>query len=161
MAKIVGPGKRFEQDFKASFTGLDKISCDRVQNAGGHYRGSYTVSDFTVYRKPSLYYFELKACKGKRFSFDHIRPGQWQGLQLKAKIEGVRAGVVVHYYSDDGCLGVYYYPIGHLAGLRLQGKKSVSIEDEAGIEVDYRLKKVRYHYHIERWLSCIESSIQG
>ncbi len=149
-------GKRFEGDFKTSFIGIENVSCDRIQDSQGHYRGAYTISDFMVYKYPTLYYFELKATKGKRLSFDHIRPGQWTGLLAKSAIYGVQAGIVVHYYSEDGCLGVYYYDIRHLVELKRQGDKSVSIEDLTGVELDYRLKRVRYKYDVERWLSVLE-----
>ena len=124
----VNRGKEFESRFKESLL-LEplKISVDRFPDPAMGYAGIKNICDFVVYKHPTLYYFECKACHGTTLNFNTgISANQWEGLAEKSKIYGVIAGVVVWFVDYDITT---FVRIQDLLQHKEDGKKSLNIKD--------------------------------
>ena len=115
-------GKKFEDKFKEDFLKLEGSSLDRLYDTMNGYKSIKQISDFIGYVYPNIFYLECKSHKGISLPFDAIT--QFENLEKKVGIPGVRSGVVVWFYEKDK---VFYVPTKTLQQIRDDGEKSVGL----------------------------------
>ena len=87
-------GKQFEEKFKRDFQRtVPNCSIDRIYDVVSGYKAVSNISDFIGYSFPLIFYLECKTHKGASIPFANIT--QYDKLQYKVGIPGVRAGVVL------------------------------------------------------------------
>ena len=117
-------GKQFEQKFKEDFSRIPGVSIDRLYDQVSGMYGVRNICDFIVYKKPLLFYIELKSHLGNTFPLSNLK--QYDKLCNKVGIEGVRAGVIIWFIDHDK---IYYVPISTITKMLGEGKKSVNVKD--------------------------------
>lgn len=115
-------GKKFEDKFKEDFLKLEGSSLDRLYDTMNGYKSIKQISDFIGYVYPNIFFTECKSHKGASLPFDAIT--QFENLEKKVGIPGVRSGVVVWFYEKDK---VFYVPTKTLQQIRDAGEKSVGL----------------------------------
>ena len=148
-------GKKFERVIKGSFLKVPDVSIDRLRDAPKKMKNVDNPSDFIVYKKPHEIYVECKSHKGNTLPFSCIREEQWNGLEDKSKIDGVKAGVIIWFIDHDFTVWV---DIRELVALRWIGAKSVNIKDLFDwklhhIEIRGEKKRVYFDYDMEKFLN--------
>lgn len=159
MAKRGNEGKRFEQDFLASFKGLPDVSIDRFYDVWGVRKHIANKSDFVAYRFPNQFYFECKSYSGDYIPISALSHQQYSGLLSKSKIRGVIAGVMLNYRLSDSC-ETYFLDIRQVESLRLAGVGGVNLwtASQMGLRVESILKRTRYRYGV---ISMLETLSRG
>jgi hypothetical protein len=98
-------------------------------------------------------YIECKSHKGNTLPFSCIRDAQYYGLQEKAKIDGVMAGIMIWYIDHDATV---FVPIDEVVRIREEeGEKSINyykILNRKHIIVPGRKKRTYFEYNMERFL---------
>jgi recombination protein U len=152
----MNPGKKFEEDFKKSFSSFVDISIDRLKDPMGGFKGEGNICDFIVYEFPYQYYLELKSYDQKSIPMSAISSTQFEGLMGKAYIKGVTAGVLLNYRWKE-VNETYFLDIRKVNELKAQEKKSISIEyaRENGIELKGERIRTRYKYIINEFLKGV------
>jgi hypothetical protein len=115
-------GKEFEQKFKEDFLKLENSTLDRLYDVVTGYKSVKQVSDFIGYVYPSIFYIECKSHRGASMPIENIT--QYEKLEAKIGIPGVRAGVVLWLVDKDK---VMYIPMSTVKQLKEQGEKSIGI----------------------------------
>ena len=116
-------GKQFERKFKEDFLRtIQESTIDRLVDSVSGYKSISNISDFIGYKKPNIFYFECKTIKGKSFPFANL--SQYDKLNNKVGIPGVRVGIVIWYYEYDR---VFYIPISTITKIKKDGSKSISL----------------------------------
>lgn len=117
-----GYGKNFELKFKEDILKIDGVSVDRlIDGMSGYKITSRQVADFIAYKKPYLFYIELKVVeKGNTLNLQRIR--QYELMTSKVGIDGVNVGVVT-WFVEHGL--VCYTPIEEVTRLKREGYKSI------------------------------------
>ena len=115
-------GKKFEDKFKEDFLLIEGSSLDRLYDTMNGYKSIKQISDYIGYVYPNIFYLECKSHKGISLPFDAIT--QFENLEKKVGIPGVRSGVVVWFYEQDK---VFYVPTKTLQQIRDAGEKSVGL----------------------------------
>lgn len=120
----VNRGKQFEGQVKQAFEACPYISIDRFYDPAAGFKGIKTFADFCAYSYPHQFYFECKSISGNTLNFkSDITQNQWEGLELKSRIPGVIACVMVWFTSWDVIIAV---PIQEMLALRKQGAASLN-----------------------------------
>lgn len=120
----VNRGKQFEAKFKADIIAtLPNCSIDRLLDQQSGYLSIRNISDFILYKYPSIYYIECKSHKGNTFPLINIT--QYDKLLGKVGIPGVRAGVVLWLIEHDV---VVYLPISFITYLKENNYKSFNVK---------------------------------
>lgn len=116
--------KIFEKKVKENW--IDSIpnsSIDRIYDSVSGYKGVSNISDFIAYKRPLIFYLEVKTIKGNTFPLRNLT--QYDKLLQKKGIDGVRSGVIIWFYEHDN--KIIYVPIATIQQMKLDGKKSVNI----------------------------------
>ena len=145
-------GKQFESVVHESFEKLPDVSVDRLRDAPKKQKGVDNPADFIVYKKPHEVYVECKSHKGNTLPFSCIRPNQIEGMTQKAKIEGVKCGLLIWYIEHDATIWV---PIETVNQLIAEGEKSIhyfKIINRNHIVVHGKKKRVYFEYDMNRFL---------
>ena len=146
-------GKKFEDIVKKAFEKVEGVSIDRLRDAPRKLKGVDNPSDFIVYKKPHEVYVECKSHKGNTLPFVCIREEQIKGMTEKAKIEGVKAGIIIWYIDHDQTVWV---PINEVVSMREEGYKSINIKDlnypRNIIRIEGTKKRVYFDYDMEKFL---------
>lgn len=154
-------GKQFEQVIHQAFSKVPDVSIDRLRDAPRKLKGVDNPSDFIVYKKPHEVYVECKSHKGNTLPFSCIRDEQIKGMTEKAKIEGVKAGIIVWYIDKDITV---WYPIGLVVERILALEKSLNVKDtelwssdvwdkdKRCIVIQGKKKRVYFDYDMEKFL---------
>lgn len=145
-------GKKFEGVVKASFEQVAGVSIDRFRDAPRKLKGVDNPSDFVVYKKPHEVYVECKSHKGNTLPFSCIRDEQINGMMEKAKIEGVKAGVIIWFIDHDFTIWV---PIQEVVAMIKAGYKSINIKDlnyTNFIKIEGQKKRVYFAYDMKNFL---------
>lgn len=142
----VNRGKQFENVIKESFEKCKDISVDRLHDQTTGYMGSSNICDFIVYRYPTIMYIECKSIHGNVWSLSNLSENQYRGLLKKSKIKGVVAGVIVWWVDRDVTT---FFPIEYLKHIKDYGYKSIHYENENGIKIPGKKKKVFFDYDME------------
>lgn len=149
-------GKAFEDVIKKSFEKVDGVSIDRLRDAPRKMKNVDNPSDFIVYKKPYEMYVECKSHKGNTLPFSCIREEQIKGMTEKAKIDGVKAGVICWYIDHDITV---WYPIDVINASIEAGNKSLNVKDidtfasqEGCIVIQGKKKRVYFDYEMEEFL---------
>ena len=161
-------GKPFEDAVKKSFLRVDGVSIDRLKDASitrrnngelKKLKGADNPSDFIVYKYPHEIYVECKSHKGNTLPFSCIREEQIYGMFEKAKIYGVKAGVIVWYIDHDMTA---WFPIDHIVKLKEEGVKSIHysecLADEA-ILIKGKKKRVYFDYDMDKFLEDLYEQV--
>lgn len=155
---MANPGKYFESDLRTSYKEEYELgeSYDlyRLYDTMGGRAGVKNISDFIAYKKPYMYYLELKSTKDPRMNFNYLSDNQYNGLLEKSKIDGVFAGVLINFRTEEL---TYYVDIRTIKSMKDAGLKSISREDceEVGILLKGTKKRVRFSYKLSNLLSEI------
>ena len=142
-------GKKFEDAIKTAFSKFPNVSVDRLLDPQAGYAGIRNICDFIIYKKPYEIYMECKSLYGNTLNFKGmITENQWNGLQQKAEIDGVIAGVMI-WFIDHGTTA--FVPITELVRLEGAGAKSLNIKDIQNDMVSYiplegKKKRVFFEY---------------
>lgn len=149
----VNRGKDFEQQIRESFERVDNTSVTRLIDPQAGYAGVRNICDFIVYHHPYQYMVECKCHYGNTLPFSCITDNQWQGLLQESYHKGVRAGIMVWFIDHDVTA---YVPIQWLEELKLNGKKSLHINDVVGdltlaVPVYGKKKRILFDYDMERF----------
>lgn len=147
----VNRGKQFEGQIRKALDQYpDKISVDRFPDPMAGYAGIRNICDFGVYMYPYQYYLECKAFSGNTLNFKGaITKDQWEGLEEKSRIKGVKAGVLVWFVDHDVTV---YVPIQELVRLKNNGYKSLNIKQLEQINtliVPAEKRRVLFDYDME------------
>lgn len=117
-------GKSFEERLKEDWERtVPGSSIDRIYDTVNGLRGVSNVCDFICFRKPNIFFLEVKSHKGNTFPFVNLP--QYEKLSKKIGIDGVRAGVVIWFYEHDR---VIYVPASTIRKMKADGLKSVNIK---------------------------------
>ena len=128
-------GKSFEEKFKEDWKkSFPNGSIDRLYDSMTGYASISNVSDFICYNYPNQYYIECKSHKGASIPFTNI--SQYDKMEQKVGIPGVRAGIVLWLYDKDR---VFYIPISTIKQMKQKGQKSVGIRS---IEEGYKIIEI-------------------
>lgn len=116
-------GKKFETKFKDDFLKIPNSTIDRLYDTTNGFKAITQVSDFIGYKKPNIFYLEVKTHAGNTFPFSCL--SQYEKLLAKCGIPGVRVGVILWLYDHDA---VMYVPIASIKQMKDDGLKSVNIK---------------------------------
>jgi penicillin-binding protein-related factor A (putative recombinase) len=149
---VANHGKRFEQDFVASFKGLPDVSIDRFYDIMGFHKNVSNPSDYVAYQYPHQFYFECKSYEGGYIPLSALSHSQKTKLLAKSKIDGVIAGAVFNFRMEEP--ETYFVDIQALEVMRLNGQGGITpeIAKSIGIYVPHTLKRTRYKYDIPKLL---------
>ena len=146
-------GKKFEEVIKNAFEKVEGVSIDRLRDAPRKLKGVDNPSDFIVYKKPHEIYVECKSHKGNTLPFFCIREEQIKGMTEKAKIAGVKCGVLIWYIDHDLTVWV---PIDEVVSMIESGYKSINIKDlnypRNIIRIEGKKKRVYFDYDMNKFL---------
>ena len=142
---IVNRRKQFENVIRKSFECVEGVSIDRLNDNTAGFKGVAGICDFIVYKKPHEYYIECKSVHGNTLPFANVTETQWNGLLEKSKIVGVRAGIMCWWIDRDV---TRFIPIEYLDWLRRLGKKSIRFDNEVGIRIYGKKKRVFWDYEM-------------
>lgn len=145
-------GKQFEDVIRKSFLKVPDVSIDRLRDAPRKLKNVDNPSDFIVYKKPHEIYVECKSHKGNTLPFSCIREEQIKGMSEKAKIEGVKAGIIIWFIDHDL---TYWVPIEEVVCWRDMGNKSINIKDIYKfnyIEITGKKKRIYFDYDMNKFL---------
>lgn len=133
-------GKHWEQKVKEDFSRIENCSVDRIYDSVSGYKSISNISDFIVYMYPNIYYIEVKSHKGNTFPLTNLT--QYDKLQSKVGIPGVRTGMLLWFIDHDVCL---YVPTSTVTQMKADGKKSVNVKmintNEYNLKVIPSIKK--------------------
>ena len=118
----INRGKQFELKFKEDFSKLQDNTIDRLYDVMNGYKNIKQVADFIGYLYPNIFYLEIKSHAGASIPFTNIT--QYDNLNKKVGIKGVRSGIVLWLYDKDK---VYYIPTSTITQMKNDGEKSVGI----------------------------------
>lgn len=130
-------GKKFEAQFKKDWLRIPNISIDRLYDTMNGYKSISQVCDYIVYHYPNIFYLEVKTHKGNTFPFSNLT--QYDKLQEKRGIRGVRAGVVLWLYEHDAIMYVSAYEISRM---KHDGLKSINIKMYNDENCKYKIVKI-------------------
>lgn len=168
---LLNSGKDFEAQWKASVP--DDVLIQRMSDPAQSFFGGSTARfspnnpyDFFMYKEPNLFCIELKSKKTSSFTFWRkdfdgnqfdIKKHQILGLQEASKYSGVIAGLVMNFRKVNRTYFIHIEDFIRLA--ESITKKSVNEDDViayGAVLVDQTLKKVKYHYHIDRLIQKLQ-----
>ena len=157
MAKQKNKGKAFEEVIRTCFEATPGVSIDRLRDAPRKLKNVDNPSDFIVYKYPYEVYVECKSHKGNTLPFSCIREEQIRGMFEKAKIEGVKAGVIIWYIDHDLTVWI---PIEEVVFWRDIGNKSINIKNIQDkhterirhIVIQGKKKRIYFDYDMEDFL---------
>lgn len=130
-------GKKFETKFRDDFLKIPNSTIDRLYDTTNGFKAITQVSDFIGYKKPNIFYLEVKTHAGNTFPFSCL--SQYDKLLCKCGIEGVRVGVVLWLYEHDA---VMYVPIASIKQMKEDGLKSVNIKMYNDENCKYRIIRI-------------------
>lgn len=145
-------GKIFEDVIKRSFEEVSDVSIDRLRDAPKKLKNVDNPSDFIVYKYPHQIYVECKSHKGNTLPFSCIREEQIRGMEEKANIRGVKAGLILWYIDHDVTVWI---PIRDVVWWFDEGHKSINIKDLDNLKhivIQGRKKRVYFEYYMENFL---------
>lgn len=148
-------GKQFEQIIRKAFESIPGVSIDRIPDQTMGFKGATNICDFIVYREPYEYYIECKTIHGNTFPFSNITNNQFSGMLQKTKILGVYAGVICWWIDRDV---TRFLTMRDILQMRenLQ-MKSVRYDDEVGMLIPGKKKRVFFEYDMQSFFTLIES----
>lgn len=130
-------GKKFETKFRDDFLKIPNSTIDRLYDTTNGFKAITQVSDFIGYKKPNIFYLEVKTHAGNTFPFSCL--SQYTKLLDKCGIEGVRVGVVLWLYDHDA---VMYVPIASIKHMKEDGLKSINIKMYREENPKYKIVKI-------------------
>lgn len=116
-------GKIWEQRFREDMLKLANISVDRLPDQFTGLKNSSNISDFIVYKYPSLIFAEVKCCYGNTFNFANLR--QYDKLLAKKDIKGVFPYVIIWFIDHDKVLA---FNIKDIELMKKDKLKSINIK---------------------------------
>lgn len=167
-------GKIFETDWKKSVD-TDKIYFNRVKDSASSFGQDSSQTRFTLNNPYDCFAFynfhffpmELKSTKNTSISIQRtkqdkgkmIKLNQIVGLTEASKYEGIYAGFIFNFRSENNTNNTYWLNIKNFNKfLENTNKKSINEKDVieyCGIFIDSQIKKVHYKYDIEELLSFL------
>lgn len=140
----------FEDSCKAQ-----RIDVTRLYDPSAGYAGVKNICDFIVYEYPHIFYFEMKARKGKRINFNVITDNQFNGLMEKTEYYGAIAGVIFKFTDFEN--KAYFLDIRVINALKQAGVKSITPEDaaEEGVLLSGQRKRTNYDYDVQEFLNSV------
>ena len=155
--KSSNKGKQFEEVIRQSFLKVSGVSIDRLRDAPKKLKNVDNPSDFIVYKKPHEIYVECKSHKGNTLPFSCIREEQIKGMSEKARIEGVKAGIIVWFIDHDLTVWI---PINEAVFWRDIGNKSINIKNIQDkhterirhIVIQGKKKRIYFDYDMNKFL---------
>ena len=117
-------GKKFETKFKEDWIKTVPLSTiDRLYDTTSGYKSISQISDYIGFKKPCIYYLEVKSHKGASFPLGNLT--QYDKLVERIGIPGVRVGVIIWLIEKDS---VTYWPISTIKKLKENDIKSINPE---------------------------------
>lgn len=120
-------GKKAESKIEAWLDRPDEgYSFDRIKDQMTGFYDSKNICDFTLYKKPYMFYIESKATYKDRFDFSMITDYQYDNLMKKSKIEGTFGIIIILFASYQRAFILDIRDIDHL--IKEKNKKSLNIQ---------------------------------
>lgn len=121
-----GLGKKAEAKIREWLDRPEEGYCfDRIPDQLSGFIGSKNICDFTLYKKPSMYYIESKATFHDRFDFSMLTEFQYTEMVKKSRIDGVKAVIIVLFASYKRA---FIIDIREIERLINSGTKSLNIK---------------------------------
>lgn len=151
-------GKDFEDNFKTSWAKqLPTCSLLRLYDSVSGYKAIANPCDFVAGTPYGTVYIECKTTKSTSFSFNDLTDRQFEDLlDVSLEKEYTNGGVLVYFRKGEGI--VKYYPIEHIAQIKLSGIKSVNPTKHinAGYEIGFIKKRVNIQINCEDLLNAFK-----
>lgn len=94
-------GKIFENEFKNSIEKETDTYVYRLRDLSFKFKNVDNVGDFLLFRKKTLFLFELKATQQKSLSLNNVRINQIVGLYTTTQKEDIKGGLIVKFYTTN------------------------------------------------------------
>lgn len=155
-------GKRFEQNFKKSITEdiyyyrfKDGTASWGSNNANNIRFQAKNICDCLLFKKPNLYFLELKNHKGKSIPLSCIKENQIKELTNADKYNGIISGLVINFEDIDRCFFVHIANINDF--IENEDRKSIPIKycEKFGVEIETKKLKVNSRYNIIKMIENI------
>ena len=167
----VNRGKQFEDVIKTSFEAVEHTVVARLHDQTNGYAGSKNPCDFLIYHKPVFLAIECKSVHGNTLSissnpkpdkdeklhgfYGKISDFQWEKLSEMSEVPGVVAGVMCWWVDKDI---TRFIPIQVLETHRgCEGRKSVRFDEELGILMQGKKKRVFFDYDIQHFFKEVNA----
>lgn len=132
-------GKQFEQKVAQDLRQIPGVDAVRLPDQLTGRKNSKNLSDFIVYRYPSVYYLECKSIHGNTFNINSFT--QYERLLGKSGIRGIHPCVIIWFVDHDR---VIFFPIESVKKMKDEGLKSIHINTYNQYEhIDIPSKKKR------------------
>lgn len=125
-------GKAFEKHFQEQISKLPDVLVYRLYDIFD-YRCISNPADFIVFKRPHIFFCEMKSCSGASMPSKNMSDYQLTSMNEYSKIRGVKCYTIIWFYEKSKCIAFktkYLYEL-----FKVKGKKSVSYKDEHGIEI--------------------------
>lgn len=120
-----GLGKKAEAKIREWLDKPEQGYCfDRIPDNMSGFIGSKNICDFTLFKKPHMYFIESKSTYEDRFNFSMITEYQFSELLKKSKIDGVYGLVSILFASYKRA---FILNIQEINSLIKSKKKSINI----------------------------------
>lgn len=163
MVVIINMGKQFEQQFRESIpSDLYYLRLkDPASSFGDNTALRFSVTnpfDCLLFSSPYLFPIELKSTKGTSFSFKGsspmIKKTQIEGLTHAVEYKNIIAGFIFNFREPTN--RVYFLHINNFNEFAESTTKSSINEKDivasGAVEIESKLKKVKYTYHIKEFI---------
>jgi hypothetical protein len=135
-------GKGFEKCLKDQLSEYPDVLVYRIPDQMSMVKGSCNPSDFIAFKRPHIYFLEMKTIETPSLPAKCISDFQLSSMWEYSKIRGAKCFLIVWYYSKEVCkvFNIKYV----YKQLVEKGKKSLSYKDENGIEIPIIKKLKKY-----------------
>lgn len=151
-------GKDFEKNFTDSWRKqLPNKSLLRLYDTTMGRKSIANPCDFVLGVEPCEMFMELKTVKQASFSFDNLTATQFEGmLQRSLFTDNTNGGLLIYFREKQNML--IYYPIEHIAQIKLSGAKSINPSKivDAGMVIPFTKKRVNIEIDCAELLNCFE-----
>ena len=151
-------GKEFEKNFEDSWKKqLPNKSIIRLYDTTNGYRTIANPCDYLVGVDVGEVMLELKTIKESSFSFNNLTSNQFeQILDRSLYADNTNGGLLIYFRDKQNML--MYYPIEHIAQIKLSGTKSVNpvTNLNAGRSIKFNKKRVNIEVDCIDLLECFE-----
>ena len=153
-------GKKFEEDFKNSFS--KKLFIYKLKDAGGWGKAKetrFTISnmcDYIAFTGKTLLLLELKSTKGKSIPFDRIRKNQYRDLEKETGKENVIPAVVFNFRDTEETILVHINTLIEYKNTTERKSYPLNWIKDNGVIIGQEKKRTRYKYNIEKLIKDLE-----
>lgn len=153
--KPMNPGKRFEQNFKASVP--EKVFYYRFKDGTSNWATSdksdtrfqaTNICDCELFDGSHLFFIELKSHKGASIPFSAIRPNQIKEMREAGRYNNVIPLIIVDFSDLGECYGMHILDVKRY--MEESSRKSIPVEEfqKNGFRIPSEQKKTNTVYDL-------------